>query len=188
MKRRRTPRPATKTRQALLMLYEADKTDTPFVRLNEFFHEKTARALLNNAYAFVVVNNGERLYRITTMGRQVASIKRPNLVCPRCNQRLRSRKPSGRLNKYCRECPRQNPQRLCPRCKINTCATYTTGNPSSYCHDCEMEMGRKRREARKTQKCFADGCSQLRWSSTAYCYEHYKRYRLLKRLKKRGLA
>lgn len=209
LKRRGLPSITGLMREVLIRLRTAQQEGSLFLSLSDV-DPRTIRALEERDW---VVSSPSRLngtyYKITGRGSRALTVYEPTVkrtdgICPRCCERPRTLRSTGKLSPYCKECMNQmsrrkyrlglyrsKPEGVCARCQKRPRFVASSGRAYCYCKHCKnlrhrREHKRQRRELYKRilagehVACRRQGCDQPRYvagkSVQELCREHYYEY------------
>lgn len=211
-------------RQAAVLKFMADalREDWVWLALDKV-HGKTIKTLLSHGWITDNAGADGVRYRITLNGRRALRLyqlpkesRRRDGICPRCGERSKRMRRSGKLAPYCTICERASSarkyalkinnsrkDRLCSRCKKRRVLTRPSGRTLSYCRQCSnllKRRGKKRWNAQKMKRiqsgevllCTRPGCTRPRHVTTNtvndLCLEHYREWHNAYRQRKRAVT
>lgn len=159
-------------REVLRLLNEAHEPDIGYcfaaIDVPKVVDRRTIRSLVERDWIIVSCGLDGTRYKITSRGAKALRAyekkwQRRDGICPRCCERPRHTRSSGKRDSYCLECLRAigkrkrdlgiqyiNPDRLCSRCHKRPLHQYPGGKFSTYCKHCEKVNRRK--NARKQRR------------------------------------
>lgn len=168
---------------------------------------------IDGSVAYIITSAGERAARLGNLPK--ASHRRDG-ICPRCCERPRRVRKTGKLAPYCQECESASsrrkyalgvntvaPDRLCSRCKKRPVLTRASGRTITYCRHCKNVLnrrGKKRWHKQKLERirrgevltCTRSGCSNPRHHTERtvieLCLEHYRQWHNEYRHRKRAIT
>lgn len=196
--------------QVLKFMSDAKKDGWPALPLDEV-HGSTIKVLLREGWIISTDGQDGTRYHITFEGERAAKLGnlpvqpyRFDGICPRCCERPRAMRSTGKLAPYCGECNRESgrrkyalgidtakPGRMCSRCKKRPVLTRSSGRTITYCRHCKNVLNRRAKKRWHKQKlerirngevllCTRPGCTNPRHHTertvSELCHDHYREW------------